>query len=365
MRNQIVKHKNSNPILDSAIAEFKKPDEGEMLEGKVVSIKQGKVLVDLGKYGTGIIYGREFINARDLIKHISPGDVVKVMVLEVNGDEGYIELSLKEASRALLWAKIEQLMNEDAVLELQVTDYNKGGLILEYQGIKGFLPTSQLSNEHYPRMENNDKESILRQLKGLVGKTLSVSIFSVDPKENKLIFSEKKPLSGAKKDILAKYSVGDIVECEVSGTVDFGIFLKLEDGLEGLVHISELSWSLVEDTSKLYKVGDKVKAKVISIDNDKVSLSIKALKENPWAKAAKKYKPGDVVRGTVIKFNKYGALVSIEEGVAGLVHVSEFESGKHLKEALKLGESYDFKISIFDPENQKMILNTIKEEKEE
>ncbi|MDE1988410.1 MAG: S1 RNA-binding domain-containing protein [Patescibacteria group bacterium] len=194
-------------------------------------------------------------------------------------------------------------------------------------------------------------------MKKLVGQKISVVIISAAPKEGKLIFSEKSPESKDKEKIIEKYKVGDDVEGEVTGVVDFGAFIKIEDGLEGLVHISEINWSLVEDPRSLFKVGDKVKVKIIDIKDGKISLSIKALKENPWKSATKKYKKGDTVSGVVIRFNKYGALASIEEGVAGLVHISEFGSEAKLKENLELGKSYPFKITIFDPKDQKMTLS--------
>jgi len=147
----------------------------------------------------------------------------------------------------------------------------------------------------------------------------------------------------------------------VSGVVDFGVFLKIEEGLEGLVHISEIDWSLVEDPKKLYKIGDKVDAKIIDIKDNKISLSIKALKINPWLKATEKYTLGNEVNGVVIRINKHGALVSIEEGVAGLVHNSDFKSEGDLKKHLSLGNSYKFKITIFEPKEQKMALSYIGE----
>ena len=155
-----------------------------------------------------------------------------------------------------------------------------------------------------------------------------------------------------------KYQVGDILDGEVTGVVDFGVFVKVQNDIEGLVHISEIDWSLVENPRQHYSVGDTVKVKVIEVKDGKISLSIKALKENPWVEAGKKYKKGDVVNGVVIKHNKHGALASIEEGVAGLVHISEFASPAELKEKMELGKNYQFKITLFDAKEQKMTLST-------
>jgi small subunit ribosomal protein S1 len=332
------------------------PKEGDLVEGSVISIEKNGVFVDLGLWGTGIIFGREYINARDLIKKINIGDSVAGKVVGRDNKEGYIEMSLKEARQALIWNEAEEAIRDKKVFELTVTEANKGGLILSWQGIVGFLPASQLKTEHYPRVSDGDKDRILDELRKLVGEKISVSIITAIPKENKLIFSEKSLENKEKEKIIDKYALGDEVEGEVTGSVDFGIFVKLEEGLEGLVHISEIDWGLVDDPRKFAKVGDRIRVKIIEIKDGKISLSIKALKPNPWTEAAKKYKKDMTISGVVIKFNKHGALASIEEGIAGLVHISEFGSEEKLHEKLELGKSYNFKITLFDPKEQKMAL---------
>jgi small subunit ribosomal protein S1 len=352
---------NSNEMKNLVLNEAIKPLEiGELIEGTVLAIGKMEMYVEIPQYGTGIIFGREFMNARDMIKNVNVGDMVKGKIVERENNNGYIELSLKEARQALVWSDAEKAMKSEQALELPIKEANKGGLIVEWQGIAGFLPASQLRSENYPRVDDGNKDEILKELKKLVGKKLSLSIIGVNPKEGKLIFSEKGNTKEDKKEIITKYNVGDELDCEVTGVVDFGIFLKVENGLEGLVHISEIDWSLVDDPRSMYKLGDKVKAKVIEIKDGKISLSIKALKENPWTRVSKKYKKDDTVTGVVIKFNKHGALASIEEGVSGLVHVSEFGDEKKLKEALSLGKSYSFKITLFDPKEHKMTLSFVK-----
>jgi small subunit ribosomal protein S1 len=257
-----------------------KPEVDALVEGPVILVKKSSVYVDLAPFGTGIIYGREFINAKDVINKINLGDIIKAKIVEAENEDGYIELSLKEAKQALTWSEAEKAIKAKTPFNLEVKDANKGGLILEWQGITGFLPASQLKADHYPRVLDSDKDKILKELKKLVGQNISVMIISTLPKEGKLIFSEKDNNPEEKKEILSKYTVGDSLDCTVAGIVDFGVFLKLEDGLEGLVHISELDWGLVEDPRHMFKVGDKVKAKVIEIKDGKVSLSLKALKEN-------------------------------------------------------------------------------------
>ncbi len=326
-------------------------------------MQKSSLFVDLTPFGTGIIYGREFMNARDIIKKINIGDVVKAKIVDAGNEDGYIELSLKEAKQALIWSEAEKAIKLKTVLDIPVKEANKGGLILDWQGIPGFLPASQLKSEHYPRVEDSDKDKILKELKKLIGKKLAVTIISASPKEGKLIFSEKDNNPEERQEVLSKYVLGEEIEATVAGTVDFGVFLKIEEGLEGLVHISEIDWGLVEDPRNMFKVGDKVKAKIIEIKDGKISLSIKALKENPWHEFEGKLSKGDIIKGVVIKYNKHGALVSIKEGVAGLVHNSTFGSEEKLRAALELGRNYTFQITLFEPKDQRMTLVYLDEKK--
>jgi small subunit ribosomal protein S1 len=363
-KEKVVVEPKLDTVMDRIIHNSANPPlVADLVEGPVINIEKSAVYIDLAPFGTGIIFGREYLTARDIIKKINIGDVVAAKVVDTNNKEGYIELSLKEARQALIWSEAEAAINSKAILELPIVEANKGGLIIQWQGISGFLPASQLKTEHYPRVADGDKDKILEELKKLIGTKISVSIISAVPKEGKLIFSEKSPEQKDKDHIIGKYKVNDTVEGTVTGIVDFGVFVKLEDGLEGLVHISEIDWSLVEDPRSLFKVGQKIKVKVIEIKEGKVSLSIKALKENPWMEASKKYKKDMLVEGVVIKFNKHGALASIEEGIAGLVHVSEFGSEEKLRKNLELGKSYNFKITLFDVKEQKMALSFTGEKK--
>jgi small subunit ribosomal protein S1 len=332
------------------------PKEGDIVEGPVIALDRARLYIDLPPWGTGIIYGREYLNAREVIKRTNVGDIVAAKVVAVNTKDGYIELSLKEARQAILWGEAEEALKNKTQFELPVKEANKGGLIVEWQGMQGFLPASQLKPDHYPRVIDGDKDKIVEELRKLVGTKLSLGIIGVSPKEGKLIFSEKGGDDKEKRELIANYAVGDVAPGEVTGLVDFGVFVKLEEGLEGLVHISEIDWGLVDDPRHFFKVGDKVKVKIIDIKDGKVSLSVKALKENPWTVASDKYHKGDKVEGVVIKFNKHGALASIEEGIAGLIHVSEFGSEESLRKNLELGSRYPFTISLFDPKEMRMAL---------
>jgi small subunit ribosomal protein S1 len=340
-----------------------RPSVGDVVEGPVVAIGRARVFVDLHPYGTGIIYGCEYLSARDTLKNVNVGDLITAKVVEVENADGYIEISLREARQALMWSEAEAAVTDKVVFSLPVKDANKGGLIIEWQGLQGFLPASQLGSTHYPRVTDGDKDKIFVELKKLIGEKLEVMIITANPKEQKLIFSEKGAGGAERQTLVGKYQIGDVFDGEVTGATEFGVFVKIEEGLEGLVHISEMDWGLVEDPKKRFKVGDHVKVKVIEIKDDKVSLSIKALTEDPWKTAAAKFKKGERVDAVVIKYNKHGALASIEEGVAGLVHVSEFADENELRQNLELGKVYPFSISFFEPKDRRMTLSFAGEKK--
>lgn len=358
-----VEEKIESPLADLYEKSLSPLDGDQLIEGAVIDIQKSSIYIDLTPYGTGVIYGREFITAKDIIKKINIGDMVKAKIIDRENEDGYIELSLKEAKQAMIWSEADKAIAEKTILEIPIKDANKGGLILDWQGISGFLPASQLKAEHYPRVEDSDKDKILKELKKLIGKKLSVVIITALPKEGKLIFSEKDNNPEERNEIVSKYSVGDEVDCTIAGIVDFGIFLKLEEGLEGLVHISEIDWGLVEDPRNMFKVGDPMKAKIIEVKDGKISLSIKQLRENPWNEFEGKLKKGDIIKGAVIKHNKHGALVAIKEGVAGLVHNSTMGGELKLRETLELGKSYTFQITLFEPKEQRMTLVHVDDKK--
>jgi small subunit ribosomal protein S1 len=361
----------ANPLLDDNLQNQKPLKLDDVIEGSVLAVEKSAVYVNVFPHGTGVIYGYEFIQAKDVIKKLNIGDTVTAKVVDLENEKGYIELSLKEAKAALVWADAEEAMKNKTIMSLPVKEANRGGLIIDWNGLQGFLPSSQLGKDNYPKVEDGDKDKITKELKKLVGKKLDVQIIAANPKEGKLIFSEKGA-SGGSGSVAAvtssakapsqKYQVGEEVSGTISGVVEFGIFVKLEDKVEGLVHISEISWSLIENPKAIFKIGEKIKAKVIEVKDGKISLSIKALTENPWVAAANRYKKGDKVSGVVIRFNKHGALVSVEEGVSGLLHISEFGSEEAMKKMLSLGKICHCFITIFDAKEEKMIL-TLKEGK--
>jgi len=377
---------------------------GSTVEGKVVARDRSSLYIDLGIYGTGIIYGREFYNVKEAIKNLEIGDKVYGKIIELENDEGYRELSLKDATKELSWQKLRELKDTEQILNVRITGVNKGGLLTTLDGIQAFLPVSQLAPEHYPRVADADKQKILKELQKFIGKTLEVKILDLLAEENKLILSEKAKSEEKTKEVLKNYKKGDIINGEITGIADFGAFIKfparleeagrgspseagrpfpsddeqidsspLDKGerVEGLIHISELDWQLVENPSEVVQVGEIVKAQIININNNQVFLSLKSLKKNPWEEVEKEYKKGDVIKGKVTKFSTFGAFVEIKPKIRGLCHISEFsaegesasggESPKEkMEEQLKIGETYDFQILLIEPKEHRMSLKLVK-----
>lgn len=336
------------------------PRLGEIVEGKIIGTGRSAVYVDLGNKGTGIIYGREFQAARSELKNLKKGDKVFAKIIELETENGYIDLSLTEAGREIGQEQLMQKKEEGQTIKVKIVGANKGGLIAEAGGLRGFLPVSQLSSENYPRIEGADKNKILNHLQKMIGQELGVKIINMDAKKEVLIFSERATETERIKEILKQYKTGDVIEGEVTGIVDFGAFVKFyaeSEEIEGLIHISELDWQLIESPAEVVKTGQKVQTKIIEITEDgRVSLSLKALKKDPWEEIKEKYKKGDVVEGQVTKLNPFGAFVEIESKIQGLAHISEFGTKSSMEEQLKIGQSYKFKILQIEPKDHKMTL---------
>lgn len=338
---------------------------GDVIEGKIIGKESSCLFIDLAPQGIGVIRGREFHEARGRIKDLTTGKKIFAKVISPETDEGYIELSLKDAQKEIVWQELEQKKEEKESLTVKILGANKGGLLTNVNGVPAFLPVSQLSNKNYPKVEEGNPQKILKKLQDFIGKELQVNIFSLDQKQNQIILSERLKETEEKKEILKKYQVEDVVEGEITAICDFGTFVKFplnkkeEEKVEGLIHISELDWQLVEDPAKVVKIGEKVKAKILQITGDKVFLSLKALKENPWQDIEKKLKKGDIIKGKVKKLNPYGAFVEVLPKIQGLCHISEFGSQKKMEETLKVNESYNFKILLIDPAEYKVTLEFV------
>jgi len=342
---------------------FKSPRVGEIIEGRVIGRGRSSLFLDLGISGTGIIYGREFQEAKEELKNLKIGDSVFAKIVDLENEAGYIELSISQASNELIWEGLKQKKEKGETMVVKISGANRGGLLTKISGIPGFLPVSQLESCHYPRVEGGDSAKILMELQKFVGKTLEIKIFDLSQKEQKLILSEKAKETEKIKEHLKKYKAGEVVEGEITGVTDFGAFIKFSkpeaESLEGLIHISELDWSIVEDPTEIIKVGEKLRAKITEISDDKVSLSLKALKKDPWKDIEEKYKKGDLVKGKVTKFNPFGAFVQITPKIQGLCHISEFGTRIKMQDLLKTGKKYDFQVLSIDPKEHRMSLKLI------
>jgi small subunit ribosomal protein S1 len=415
---------NNQPISMKELlakSEFGLPKIGEILNGEVITVSKNFVLIDLGALGTGIVYPGEFYDNPGLQKALKPGQQVSAVLLDLENEEGYRELSLKRAQKTTSWQDIKNKKESGEIIETKVININKGGLIVEISGIQGFLPLSQLLPEHYPKVEGGDTTKIVQALQKFRNQDIKVKIIDFSESENKLIVSERAITDAQLKEEIAKLKVGDIVDAEITDVTDFGAFAAImipespektetltekteasgsqpiisglepitEDKLsqsvldeteiqekqnvqqetakrriEGLIHISEIDWKLIENPRDFLQVGQVVKAKIIDIDGNKISLSLKALKPNPWEKIEEKYTVGQTVKGDVAKITNYGALVQLDEGIYGLVPASEF-GDKKPSDFLKVGDKINVAIVSIDAKEHRIILTLQKDEEKQ
>lgn len=348
--------KQSNITMDELLegAQIKQLASGEVVEAIVLNVKKHELWLDLGINGLGMVPRREIGYGQKL----SPGDKVVASVIDPEIEEGQALLSLRKAAKDRGWEDVQKLFEEGQTIEVSPYDANRGGLLVELEGVRGFLPVSQLSAEHYPRVGSSDKDEILQRLNSLTSQTLKVRILDVDRKANKLIFSEKEAVKEDMQERFEKLKVGDTVKGVVTGVVDFGAFVNV-DGIEGLVHISEISWERVEDPSNYVKTGDQIEAKIIAIDKERLSLSIKQMQEDPWATEAAGFNKGETVEGTVTRITPFGAFIQLSPAVEALVHVSELgdAGGVDPEKLFKLNEKKQFKVLDIDRENRKISLS--------
>lgn len=348
---------NNTITMDDLLAgaeEIKALTTGDVVEGVVTSVKKHEVWIDLGAKGVGVVMRREIGHGQKL----EEGQTVTVSVIDPELEEGHALLSMKRAAKDRGWDELQRLFDNQETIEVSPYDANRGGLLIELEGIRGFLPVSQLAAAHYPRVSGADKDEILQKLNALTNQTLRVRILDVSRKDNKLIFSEKEAV---KEDMAARFAelkVGDVVEGVITGVIDFGAFVNV-DGIEGLIHISEISWERVDDPRNYVKVGETVKAKIIAIDKDRLSLSLKQMSEDPWLNEVKAFKKGDNVEGKITRITPFGAFVQLSPAVEALVHVSEMgeEEGADPEKLFQLNEKKTFKVLDIDTENRKIALS--------
>ncbi len=342
------------------------PRVGDVVKGTVFSVSKNEVHLDIDGLTTGVVRGRELFDESGEYSNLHMGETAQATVLEVENEDGEMELSFRQAGHRKAWTELGRLLQDRAVIEAAIVDANRGGLMVRVGRVVGFLPVSQLTTEHYPRVEGGDKNKILEILGTYVGQRFKVKIIDLNEQDDKLIVSEKAAMEEKQKELIAQFQVGDVVDGKVTGVVDFGVFLEFGPKLEGLIHISELAWQRIDDPRELVRVGDPMKAKIIQIDGTKISLSMKRLVDDPWKHAVERYHVGQKVKGKVLKINPFGAFVELDAEIHGLAHISELSNTiiRDPSEVVKVGETYPFRILSIDPKNHRLGLS-LKPAKEE
>ena len=334
------------------------PKEGETVKGIVISISPREILVDIEGYKTGVIRGLELQDKEKVYPDLKVGDTVEATVLELENEEGQVELSFRFVGAIRAAEVAIDAKTKGSIVEAKIVDANRGGLMATWSGMTGFIPVSQLSPEHYPRVPGGDKAKILERLRAFVGETMRVQVLDCDPREDKLIFSEKGVWEEEQKDLLTKYKIGDVVEGTITAIADFGVFIGF-DGLEGLVHISEIAWQRIDSPADLVKAGDTVRAQILNIQGSKIFLSMRALIDDPWKKVHERYVVGQSVQGKVLKINPFGLFVELDPEIHGLAHVSELavKPETPLEEQIQVGDVRTFKIVSIEPEHHRLGLS--------
>lgn len=328
--------------------------DGQIITAKVIDIKGKRLSLDLGPYGLGVVPRREM----GFGKTFEIGDEVEAMVMDAEGDSGQVTMSIRRAHRDKGWSVVEEALKDGSIIEVVPVDCNKGGLLIDFDGAKGFLPVSQLSQENYPKLSGSqDKSAIAESIKSLVGKPMKVKVIALDRDDNKLIFSEREANQGGSSERLKDFKVGDTVKAKITGIVEYGAFVEA-DGVEGMVHISELSWKRVASPEDVVKVGEEVELKIISLENNRLGLSLKQMSKDPWEDEVSKLSVGDKVKANITRITPFGAFVQVTPSVEALVHISEVGDGEgsEPEQVFKLGEEQEFEILDINNESRRMFL---------
>lgn len=345
-------------LLKGGDAQVKTFTKGDVVEGTVVTLSKHALVIDLGTV-SGVISGSEMIDSAGTMKTVKLGDVVKVVVIGDENTEGELQLSLRRASQENTWNRFVKDYQDGKMIEVTVMEANKGGLLMEIDGIRGFIPVSQLTPEHYPRVSGADPEKILGKLQSLVGQKLNVKVININPQERRLILSEKAAYAAQRNVVIQKLKVGQTIEGTVSGIVHFGVFVNFE-GVEGLVHISEIAWGHVADPTQHAKVGDKVKVMVIGVEDEKISFSLKRLSDDPWLKAAERYPIGSKVKGSVTRVSSFGIFLKLDDEIEGLIHISEISPDGRIEDPdslAKEGQMMEAKVISVEQDDRRLGLS--------
>ena len=359
-------------LLDDPSNEVKSLKHGDVVEGTVVRIDPDEILVDFGGKSEGVVSNRELMSRRgprdgeEARQELKVGDEVLVYVLQPESPEGHAVLSLRRAGLERKWRAMQERFDAGEIVEARVIDHNKGGLIVDL-GVRGFVPISQIVD--FPRRPRDEQprdaaQEIAEKLQPFVGRTLRLKILEVNRKANRLILSEKVALYEERREkrdeLFSSLQVSQRVQGTVRSIAPFGVFIDL-GGIDGLVHKSELSWNKVNNPETAYAIGDEVEAEVIDINHERgrISLSIRRLQPDPWQESVAKYTIGDVIAGTVTKLVNFGAFVRVEEGLEGLIHISELSNQRvaHPGDVVNEGDTLNLKIISLDSERHRLGLS--------
>lgn len=339
--------------------------DGEVIDVTVIAVTKDHIMVDVAGLATGIVPEKELSADASRFK---PGDSIRAYVLSTENDNGYVILSLKKAEKEKLWNMLETRNSTGDTITVKIIQANKGGLVAQYGDMQGFIPVSQLSSKHYPRV-NGDRGLIKQKLDEIIGQTIEVKIMSYDKVSNKIIFSEKAAGEADLEEKAQNYEVGQRVSGKVTGIVDFGLFVDI-GGIEALVHISQVSWQRINNLRDHFAVGQDVEAEIVSVEGGRVSLSMKKLQPDPWQSEIKSVEVGSIVDGTITRVTPYGAFVRISDNLEGLFHVSQIVSETDsenpqvkVESKVEEGQTYKFEVISIEPELRKISLKLVESKK--
>ena len=332
------------------------PQTGDIIKGVVITASKSEVKLDIDGILMGIVRGPELYSEVPEFADLKPGDEIEAAVIDEENENGELELSFRTVGQEKAWNNLRQAFKEKLAIKVKIIDANKGGLLARYCQINGFLPVSQLAPENYPRISGGDKSKILEKLKSFVGQEFETNVMTLNEEENKIIFSEKDVWNRRQKPTLDKYKTGMTVEGKITAITNFGVFVNFDDGMEGLIHISELAWQRIDSPNELYKVNDKIKAEIVSIDGSKIFLSAKKLLQDPWLEASSKYKVGQVISGIILKINPFGLFVKLDEEIHGLAHISQLglAAKDKIGDIYQVNEVRDFEVVNISPSEHRL-----------
>lgn len=338
------------------------PQVGDIVKGMVINASKSEVVLDIDGVLIGVVRGPELYFEVEEYSNLKSGDEIEAAVIDVENETGRLELSFRQVGQEKAWDKLRSAYRDKEPVKVHIVDANKGGLMARFGQINGFLPVSQLAPENYPRISGGDKSKILEKLKTYVGQVFEVSVITLNEEENKIIFSEKDIWNKLQKPALDRYKVGMVVEGKITAITNFGVFLSFDEGMEGLIHISEIAWQRIDSPHEIFKVGDQVKAEIVTIDNSKVFLSSKKLQKDPWQEASVKYSAGQTVSGEIVKINPFGLFVKVDEEIHGLAHISQLNISlkEKITDLFKAGEVKDFEVVSISPEEHRLGLKLAK-----